>query len=94
MQKILAMINRISTCQFEEDYKLLNNHSNRNKAEYLKILQEWALHSEIKILANEEKIKASISNDKKLQRIFNNEIIKTDGYNWNRLELLKILSKQ
>ena len=88
MKQLLAIINAISNREFIEKYKFLNNPSNRNKIKYKQILQEWCLHTEIKILAKEEKIVSRIINDNKLQAIFNSEIIKSDGYNWNRKKLL------
>ena len=88
MQELLNIINAIATDKFIEKCVFLNNHDNRNKAEYRKILKEWFLDTEIKILDNEERIKTFIVKDKKLQTIFNNEIIKPEGYNWKRELLL------
>lgn len=88
MKQLLAIINVISDRKFIEKCKFLNNQDNRNKIEYKQVLQEWCLHTETEILINEEKIASRIINDRKLQAIFNGEVIKPDGYNWNRKKLL------
>ena len=90
MQQILDIINDVSTCDFEYNYKFLNDRNNRIKPKYLDILQQWSLHTEINILQNENDIKEMIKNDELLKRIFYSEIIKADGYNVNRKKLIQL----
>ena len=56
MQKILEIINAISTPEFMEKYQFIRDGRNRriDRKRYYKILQEWYLFSEVCFLENEK----------------------------------------
>lgn len=91
MQQLLNIINDISTPDFQKNCQFLNNPKNRPDPKYIQLLQKWHLHTEIEILQNESTIKNKIVGNKSLARLFNNEIIKPDGYNIKRAKLLELL---
>ena len=93
MKQILSIINVISTRDFQKNCCFLNDNNNRSKPEYLKILQEWSLYTETTILNNETYIKEAITDNRRLNIIFNSEVIKTDGYNMKRKQLLEYVKK-
>ena len=91
MEQILEIINAISTPDFMEKFQFLQNSSNKNNSRYRQILTEWFLFSEIELLEKDSKIQERIQTDKKLQKIYHQQIFKGDEYNWQRAsELSKI----
>jgi hypothetical protein len=91
MEQILEIINTISTPDFMEKFQFLQNNSNRNNPRYQQILAEWFLFSEIELLEKDSQIRKLIQTDKKLQKIYHQQIFKGDEYNWQRAsELPKI----
>jgi hypothetical protein len=91
MEQILEIINTISTPDFRKKFRFLQNNTNRNKSQYLQILKEWFLFSEIELLQKDSYIKGVIKNDKKLQKIYHQQMFKNAEYNWQRAnELLKV----
>lgn len=88
MEAILKIINTISTTDFMDKYKFINNYKNRDKKEYIKILKKWFLFTEIEIVKKDSQIKAKIRNKKRLQRIYSQQVFKNDEYNWSRVELI------
>jgi len=91
MEKILKIINSISTTEFLNKYKLLDDNTKRNKPEYLAQLQEWNLFSEIFLIENNNLIQSKL-HSKKLMRVFNKSIFTSNGkYDWNRYNDLKEL---
>ncbi|MCK5460947.1 TdeIII family type II restriction endonuclease [Candidatus Gracilibacteria bacterium] len=93
MEQILEIINTISTPDFIEKFQFLNNPNNRSNSKYSEFLQEWFLFSEIEILKNDKHIQEAIENDKKLQKIYHQQIFKNDEYNWQRSDKLFNLLK-
>lgn len=91
MEQILEIINTISTPDFIKRFQFLQNPANKGNSQYIQILEEWFLFSEIEILQKDSQIQEVIQNDKKLQKIYNQQIFKGDEYNWRRTnELLKL----
>ncbi len=91
MEQILEIINTISTPDFMEKFQFLQNNSNRNNPQYQQILAKWFLFSEIELLEKDSQVKEIIQTDKKLQKIYHQQIFKGDEYNWQRAsELSKI----
>lgn len=88
MEEILKIVNAISTPNFTEKFKFLQNSVNKNNSHYLQILEEWFLFTEINILQKEEQIREIMQKDKKLQKIYNQQVFKNDEYNWNRADKL------
>ncbi len=84
MEQILKIINVISTPDFMEKFQFLQNNSNRNNSRYQQILAEWFLFSEIELLQRDPQIQEIIRTDKKLQKIYYQQIFKDDEYNWQR----------
>jgi len=90
MEQILEIINTISTPDFMEKFQFLQNSTNKNNPRYQQILRKWFLFSEIELLQKDPQIKRVIQNDKKLQKMYHQQIFKDDEYNWQRArELLK-----
>lgn len=91
MEQILKIINTISTPDFIKKFQFLQNTANRYNPQYIQILKEWFLFSEIEIIKKDNQIQEVIQNDKKLQKIYNQQIFKGYEYNWQRVnELLKL----
>jgi len=93
MENILSIINAISTTDFLEKYKFLNNTNNKSKLNirYINILKEWNLFSELKLIENNDKIKSKINNQM-LRRIYNQKIFNGTGkYNFDRFNKLNEL---
>ena len=84
MEQILKIINVISTPDFMEKFQFLQNNSNRDNPRYQQILAEWFLFSEIELLQKDSQIQEIIRTDKKLQKIYHQQIFKDDEYNWQR----------
>jgi hypothetical protein len=91
MEKILEIINKISTPAFMEKFNFINDEKNKNDQRYLAILNEWFLFSEIELLKNDLQIKKSIQKNQRLQRIYNQQIFKKEDYNWERAMTLNEL---
>lgn len=91
MEKIIEIINKISTSEFMEKFNFINDSKNRDDKRYLIILKEWFLFSEADLVEKNLKIKELIQNDQRLQRIYNQQIFKKEEYNWDRAENLKEL---
>lgn len=91
MEQILTIINTISTPDFMEIFQFLQNNTNRNNPRYLQILEEWFLFSEIELLQKDSHIKDLIRDDKKLQKMYHQQMFRGDEYNWQKMnELLKV----
>ena len=91
MEQILAIINTISTPDFIEKFQFLQSNTNRNNPQYSQILEEWFLFSEIELLQKDSYIKDIIQNDRKLQKIYYQQMFRGDEYNWQKAnELLKV----
>lgn len=89
MEKIIEIINKISTPEFMDKFNIINNPENRDNKRYLTILKEWFLFSEAELVKNDLQIKKSIQRDQRLQRIYSQQIFKKEEYNWERAERLK-----
>lgn len=90
METILEIINDIAKPDFVEKFNFINDPSNfyKDKEKYFKILKEWKMEDEIKILKNIEVLKNNPTNEKILnQRLFNDE----GKYNERRKTLLGIM---
>lgn len=92
MEEILDIINTISTTSFIDKFKLLNDDRRKGTAEYLTLLSEWNLFSEIELNTNQLTILEKIYRNTKLTRIFNKKSFDTKGnYNWDKYNELKKL---
>lgn len=89
MEKIIEIINTISTPNFMGKFNFVDNPENRGSKEYARILEEWFLFSELKLVKNNIQIQLKIRNDKILQRIYNQQIFKKDEYNWQRERVMR-----
>lgn len=91
MEDILAIINTISTIEFLPKYQFLTDNTNRNKPEYLTLLQEWNLFSEKWLIGNNDLIQNKLITNR-LTRKFNKTIFDSKGnYDWDRYNTLKEL---
>lgn len=79
MEQILEIINVISTTEFLEKYQFINDCTNRNELRYTKILQEWNLYSELKLINNDNLIRQRIKTDRKLARLYNQKLFDNKG---------------
>jgi hypothetical protein len=94
MEQILYIINTIATTSFLDKFQYLNNNNNRNNTEYLEILNEWFLYSEIYLIKNKEDILKSINGNSNLTRLYNKKPFDSKGnYNFDRYNILKSLLK-
>jgi len=94
MEQILYIINTIATTSFLDKFQYLNNNNNRNNTEYLEILNEWFLYSEIYLIKNKEDILKSIIGNTNLTRLYNKKPFDSKGnYNFDRYNILKSLLK-
>ena len=91
MEKIIEIINKISTPKFMEKFNLINSPENRDDKKYLSILKEWFLFTETKLVEKNLQIKESMENNQRLQRIYNQQIFIKEEYNWERVKILKDL---
>ena len=91
MEQILEIINAISTTEFISKYQYLNENNNRSTQKYKEILSEWYLTSELELIEDDELLKQSIRNDRKLNRYYNKTAFDNKGnYNMDRyIELRK-----
>lgn len=96
MEKILEIINAISTTEFLPKYRLLIENSNRNNQAYKDILAEWYLISELELIKNDKLLKQNIGKDRKLNRYYNKTAFDNKGnYNMDRyIELKKHITNR
>ncbi len=92
MQQILNIINSIAKPEFKNNYnKLINPHTNHKVKQ--EILFGWNIFSEIKLIENNDLIISKINGNKKLKRIYNQDIFINGKYNRKRaVELLKLIN--
>lgn len=79
MEEILKIINEIATKEFTAKYKKLNNGIERDSKEYLSILEEWHLFSEVELCKNHALLSDKVKRDKKLTKIFNKNCFDSKG---------------
>lgn len=90
MEEILEIINIISTTAFIDKFKLLIDESQKETQEYLDLLVEWNLHSEIELNTNRTIILENIEGNAPLTRIFNKKSFDVKGsFNWDKYFALK-----
>lgn len=85
MEEILSIINRIATPKFEHEFEFLSNSVNREKQEYLELLEKWYLFREKLLLENINLIKKQPN---KLQNLFNQSCFKDGEYKLSRIQEL------
>jgi hypothetical protein len=76
------------------NYNFINDSQNRagdNREKYVQILKGWNLNSELQLHSADNKILKTISNEKKLKRVYNQSIFKDGIYNIDRYLKLKEL---
>jgi hypothetical protein len=90
MNEIITIIKTIATPRFEAKYKILSDSTKRGNTEYITLLQEWNLYTEIEIIKNKSLI---MNNSNELQlRLLENCCFNAKGeYNWSRACDLKCL---
>lgn len=95
MEKILDIINIIATKEFTKKYQKLNNGLERNSKEYLEILEEWYLFSELELCSNYSLLTEKVKGDKKLTKVLNKHCFDNKGkYIQERFfELSPLISK-
>lgn len=93
MEMVLEIINNISTPEFINKYKFINNINNISSDKYIKYLREWNLHSLLRLVKRDEELKKIINRDKRLTKIYNQQIFQNGYFNNNRSEKLKDLLK-
>lgn len=93
MEEILQIINSISTTSFLENFRLLNDNSQRRNPAYSTLLQEWNLFSELELIQNDTVLIQKIGKNKTLNRIYNKKVFDNKGnYTKDRYtELKKVL---
>ena len=92
MESILAIINSVAIVSFLEDFQLLNDNSKRQTNEYKEKLLKWNLFSELELIDNDEHIRNSIRNNKKLRNTYLKLPFDNQGnYQWERFNVLKKL---
>lgn len=85
MQQILGIINAISTTNFLDKFRLINNRDNFASPAYQETLQEWSLISELNLVENDIRIKQAIQGNRNLTRIYNKLPFDNKGnYNFDR----------
>ncbi len=90
MEQILTIINAISTTEFLQKYRYLNENNNRTEDKYKEILIEWFLISELELIESSDEIQNNIGDDRKLRRYFNKTVFDSKGkYNLDRYLELK-----
>ena len=62
--------------------KILHDINNLNKPGYMKLLKDWNLFSEIKLVKENEKILSQIENDKRMTRVYNQKSFNISRYNF------------
>jgi len=79
MMQLLQMINSISTVDFMDNYRYLNNVKNRAEPKYSELLGKWNLYSEKTLIDNDDTIKEKIKKNKQITRIYNQVPFDKDG---------------
>ena len=79
MQDLLTIINDIATIDFMENLQYILDNNNKHTPKYLEILNQWKLFSELELIQNDSLILDRVSNDKKLQRLYNKPCLSTKG---------------
>ena len=79
MEQILQIINAIAQTDFLKKYKFLSTNENRNKPEYIVILDNWYLFSEKELIINDQQIRNSIENKRTLTRTYNKTAFDSKG---------------
>lgn len=76
METILEIINSIATVDFMEHFEFLQQKENAaaRKTEYINLLKGWFLFREVILVENRESIQAKISSNKRMVRVFNQDI--------------------
>ena len=103
METVLEIINSIATVEFVENFDFLQDKNNTavRKDEYINLLKKWYLFREANLIENQEDIYARISSNRKLVRVFNQDVFKVlrnnddykTEYNENRIsQLLEFLN--
>jgi hypothetical protein len=88
MEDIVRIINTISTPSFLDKFRLLVDPNKRTSAEYMEQLREWNLVSETRLIENNTRIRARIT-DKQMLKVYNKSCFDNGGtYNWERYTLL------
>ncbi len=90
MEQLLEIINRIATTEFLAKLLFLNKPENKkeNLELYKNRLAEWNLHSELKLVINENTIVKKIEGNKKLTKLHNQLVFKDGEYNIDRFNSL------
>ncbi len=92
MQQMIEIINSIATPEFKTNYQKLINPG-VSLADKKLILRQWFLFSEIKLLEHDTLIQSKIKNDKKLSRIYFQDMFIKGKRNDRRLnELMKAIN--
>lgn len=92
MEEILEIINIISTPAFIDKFKQLLDDSQKETPEYLNLLIEWNLYSEIELTKNRSIILKNIEGNATLTRSFNKKSFDIKGsFNWDKYFELTIL---
>ena len=91
MEFLLKIINKISTPEFIDRYRFVNDVSNIGTSKYLDYLREWNLYSQLLLTGKDEIIRKAIRGDKRLIKIYNQQMFKDGEYNYNRFEKLSRL---
>ena len=92
MNEIINIINKIATPEFEAKYKILSDSTKWGNNEYITLLQDWILITEIELIENISLIK---NNSNKVQlRLLEKSCFNDKGdYNWSRACDLKCMIK-
>ena len=91
MQNILAIINSISKPDFMTDYNFINDSHNLilQPKRYKKILEQWFLIRESKILENYRTLQDLSNKDKKIMKLLNQNLFDNEGkYKEDRIAFL------
>ncbi len=90
MQQLLDIINAIATPDFMEKYAFLNLPDNKtnNREQYLRLLAEWKLISETKLVLNEQAVLERIGGDRAMTRKFHQPMFIEEDYNLARCQSL------
>lgn len=92
MEKLLQIINNISTIEFMDKYSYLNNPNNIYSSKYCDYLKEWNLFSQLELIKKDSEIKKMIKSDKRLMKVYNQQIFQDGKYNMDRYNnLIKAL---
>lgn len=85
MFQILEVINSISTIEFMEEFRFIDESNNRSNPRYREILQRWCLFSELELNLLDDVLQKRIDGDKTLTRIYNKKPFNKNGqYDFDR----------